>query len=151
MYKYLLIAIAILILVPFSMFSEAKKMNDEKIGFESGQLWKYETREGEEDSRLLILKIENYENNEVVVHIAVFDVKISEDAKNGLKLDHLQHLPFSEESLRESVVELNSSNNDLPDYYEGYNLWKKAFDEGKAGVFTVSVKEVVDIIEESTK
>ena len=58
------------------------------------------------------------------------------------------HMPFAQEAIRESVVSVESTRASLPDYEEGYNTWKEAFDRGSAGVFTVSIAESVDLMEE---
>jgi hypothetical protein len=35
------------------------------------------------------------------------------------------------------------------DYAEGYQMWKSAFDEGQAGVFTISLAEIINFVEDS--
>jgi len=35
----------------------------------------------------------------------------------------------------------------LPDYEEGYGMWRKAFEAGKAGIYTITVAEAVDVME----
>jgi hypothetical protein len=34
-----------------------------------------------------------------------------------------------------------------PAYLAGYEEWKRAFDEGRADIFTISVAEIVDVVE----
>jgi len=36
---------------------------------------------------------------------------------------------------------------DLPDYEEGYTMWKEAFDAGSAGVYTITIAEAIDVME----
>jgi hypothetical protein len=37
----------------------------------------------------------------------------------------------------------------LPDFEEGYNQWKEAFDQGQAGWFTTSISDVVQFMEDA--
>lgn len=124
-----------------------KGYQDDK--FKSGQIWKYETRDGEEASRLIILKVEQGKNEEVIVHISVINVKINNPQEEGGISDNLRHLPLSKEAVLNSVTELESADNDLPDYLDGYNRWKEAYDKRTAGFFTISVQEAVEFAEES--
>ena len=119
---------------------------DDKL--ESGQIWKYKTREGEEDSRVTILKVEKYEKGGIVVHVAVTDININNPQMENEKSNEISHLPFSKESILKSLTDLDSSDNNLPDFEEGYNEWKQAFDSGKGGIFTIEVKEAVEYVEQ---
>ena len=51
--------------------------------------------------------------------------------------------------MNESVTNLKNEKVKLPDYMDGYGYWKKEFEEGVAGVFSISVSEIVDGMEES--
>jgi hypothetical protein len=119
---------------------------DEK--FKAGQIWEYDTRKGEEESRIIILKVEK-PNNEVIVHVAVINAKIRNPQIEGGISNEISHLPFSRESIEKSVTKLESSNNELPDFMDGYKNWKEAFDAGYGGIYTIPVKEVVEIFEQS--
>jgi hypothetical protein len=57
------------------------------------------------------------------------------------------HLPVSKATLDGSVVALTGTRERFPGYRSGYDQWKKAFDAGRAGVFTISLAEVVATIE----
>jgi len=47
------------------------------------------------------------------------------------------------------VTKLIETAKRLPDYEDGYDEWRKAFDKGKAGVFTITVKESIDVMEKT--
>lgn len=119
---------------------------DEK--FKAGQIWQYETRKGEEESRVIILKVDKTDN-EVIVHISVLKAKIKNPQKDGGVSNEIGHLPFLRESIDKSLTKLESSNNKLPDFIDGYNQWKEAFDSGKGGIFTISVKKAVEYVEQT--
>ena len=113
--------------------------------YQVGQVWQYKTRAGEEQSRLTIARIEVLPNKERVFHISLDGLRIP--GPNGQLQTQLPHAPVSTETLDKSVVELHSTTTNLPDIREGFAQWREAFDAGEGGVFTISVAEIVDIIE----
>ncbi len=135
----------ILIGMGCSMNREKQDYSDEK--FKPGQEWKYETRVGEEKSTLKILKVENDEKLGIIVHVCIENVKIIDST--GKEHNEIGHLPYGKEALEKSVMELLNENGDLPDYQEGYQTWKESFDKGKAGIWTVEVKEAVSAMEQA--
>lgn len=104
-----------------------------------GQTWKYKTREGEEDSRVFIFKIDNF-NSEIIVHSSVSNLKIPNATSVG-------HLPISAKAFLNSVTELEKMDHKTPKIEEGYHDWKQAFDDKKAGVFDVDIKDIIDYVE----
>lgn len=134
----------------FGLFGQNK--NDKSLKtheLKSGQIWKYNTRKGEEKSRVVILKVEDYGRKGQVVHIAVNQLKIkNQQIEEGYSKD-IGHLPFNKESLLKSLTKLEGTIDKLPEYMDGYLQWKEAFDNGEGGVFTIEVKDVVDFIEKS--
>lgn len=118
--------------------------------FEAAQSWKYHTRSGEENSILTILKVEKI-NGETIVNVALKGLKVTNlHSAEGIT-ETIDHLPFSKEAVVESVTELLGSRNQLPGFTEGYRHWKEAFETGKGGVFTITVKEAVEYVEQTMK
>lgn len=117
--------------------------------FRAGQVWSYETRSGEEPSRLVVCKVEPNEDLGPIIHIHVEGVAIKSPGSPDGVSRVIGHMPFAEESLRESVVTVEETRTQLPGYEEGYNTWKAAFDEGGAGIFTISVADAVDLMEQA--
>lgn len=134
----------------FGQNTTEKKMDNQDDKFEAGQSWKYHTRSGEENSKLTILKVEKV-NNETIVHVALSGLKIKNPHSPEGVSETIDHLPFSKEAVIESVIEQSGVENRLPDFMEGYLEWKKAFESGKGGVFTVTVKEAVEYVEQTMK
>lgn len=117
--------------------------------YKVGQEWNYKTRKGEENSTLKILKLEEYPTHGRVIHISIVGLKvINPDSKEGFA-NEFTHIPISEKALDESVTELKNEKVKIPEFIEGYAYWKKEFDQGVAGVFSISVSEIVDLMEES--
>lgn len=115
--------------------------------YSEGQVWSYKTRAGEESSTLIINKIETNEKIGKIYHISLTGVKVKNPQTASGFSGELPHFPVSEETLKKSLVEFVENNDPNPDYEEGYNTWKLAFDSGKAGIFTISVSEIVSFIE----
>jgi hypothetical protein len=61
----------------------------------------------------------------------------------------LPHAPFSEDVINRSVDKQVGETKELPHFEPGYRLWKEAFDSGKGGIFTLSVAEVVEAMEQA--
>src|SRR5262245_7517591 len=109
--------------------------------FEPGQVWSYHARRGEEGSRLTVVKVEPHEKIGTIVHIRVDGV--AQKTPGGVSRV-IRHMPFAEQAVADSVVELVASGEPVPaSYEEGYRIWKKEFDQGKAGVFTITVAESI--------
>jgi hypothetical protein len=106
-----------------------------------GQNWSYKARPGDEGSTLTICKIENRDIGDVV-HIYVYGVKADQNAEP----QNIGHMPIMKDALKDSLIVLKSSDTNLPDYEEGYVIWKEAFDEGHAGCFSLPVEQAIQYI-----
>jgi hypothetical protein len=117
--------------------------------YTAGQIWSYKTRTGEESSTILINKIQNDPKIGKIFHISVRDVNvINPHAQAGVSKD-LPHFPVSEITLEKSCLKITGQSAINPEFNEGYKIWRKAFDAGEAGVFDISVAEIVDFIQQT--
>lgn len=121
--------------------------NDTK--YSAGQEWNYKTRPTEENSTLTILKIEEYPKTGKVIHISISGLKMRNPNSPTGWAEKLTHIPISEEALDKSVTKVYKENSKMPDSLEmdGYSFWKKEFDKGDAGIFTIPVSEIVSSME----
>lgn len=137
----------------FSWITSCKQQSDKRDfqddKFKAGQIWNYNTRLGEENSTIEILKVEKYDTTGVVIHIYVCGLKVKNPHKSTGISNEIGHLPLSKEAILKSVTTLVSENNKLTDYKEGYNSWKEAFDNNKGGIFTASVQDAIKYVEEA--
>jgi len=108
-----------------------------------GDIWAYKTRPGEEQSTLTILKIENYPAYGKVVHIRVDGIHMINPVA-GNEINEMPHLPFHAKALQSSLTRRVGETAQIPDFSQGYEYWKAAFDEGKAGAFRISVRQALD-------
>lgn len=119
--------------------------------FAAGQVWTYKTRPNETGSRLMVVRVDTddaeYGN---IIHIYLSDLDIpNANAPDG-KTTFVNHMPYAEEILVESVEQLESENQPLPAGYEdGYRLWREAFENDEAGVFAIPVSEAIEFVQAS--
>lgn len=116
--------------------------------FEAGQVWAYQTRQGEEDSRLTVVKVESHGKIGTIVHIRVDGVAQKNPHAPGGFSRVIHHMPFAAEAIEKSVTDLVASGVPVPtSFKDGYAIWKESFDKGKAGVFTITVAESITFCE----
>ncbi len=114
--------------------------------FQAGQVWSYKTRPHETSSTLTVVKIDPAPDGmEDIISIHIAGLQLL--SRNGHYLNHFQHLPIGKSALEESVLELQQENVSLPNHKEGYDTWRKAFDAGQAGWFTIPVSECLQGVE----
>ena len=135
--RKLLIAMSLLSLFGFARAAD----------FTEGQVWSYKARAGEEGSTLLINKIESHPKLGPIFHISISGVRVKNPRAPTGVTTNLPHFPVSKKTLDESVTKLVAKSKVNPDYLEGYGQWKSAFDNGDAGIFTISVQEIVGVVE----
>lgn len=112
--------------------------------YEVGQVWHYDTRAGEEGSRVFIVRVDDHPDEGTVFHIYVDQLKIRNPRLPGGFQDYLPHSPVSVESLNQSVMELAEEQvAELPDISEAYESWRQS----RGGVFTIPIKQIVQLIE----
>lgn len=118
------------------LFSHAK--------YHTGERWSYKTRAGEENSTLVIGGVEAAAKEAPpVVHISIEGLKLS--GPEGKTLDHIGHMPMSQDAVDKSVTHLVGQNAaPTSDYSAGYDYWKAA---GSGGVFAITVEQAVSYYE----
>ncbi|MGV6944109.1 hypothetical protein [Sphingobacterium kyonggiense] len=135
-----------------SLFNFSKKPKNDSVSspvLAVGQEWHYQTRIGEENSTIKIVKIENYEEIGKLIHISILGLKMRHPKFEGGILKEVMHLPISELALTNCITHLKNNHTNLPDYEFGYVRWKTAFDDEKAGYFAIPLQEVVKYLEDS--
>ena len=134
--------------VVFVLLLQVLAFPAEAANFQVGQVWSYRTRAGEDASRLYIARIDRDLGAKPIFHLYIDGLKLKNPLLESKVQDHLVHVPVSREALEASVIALQSENVLPPDISEGYVLWLEAFERGQAGVFTMSVQQVVQYIED---
>ncbi|MCC6329305.1 MAG: hypothetical protein IT174_12365 [Acidobacteria bacterium] len=147
---YLMLACFVSVALVNSVAGQTTVPPGEKaISLKVGQVWSYKTRPNEPTSTFVVVKIDRNLKYGTIVHIAVRDLKMKNmSSPNGIS-DKISHMPFSEDAIRQSLVKLLKEKAELPDFEEGYRLWKEAFNQERAGFYTISVAEAVGIAEKT--
>lgn len=127
--------------------TDKRDFQDDK--FKVGQIWKYNTRTGEDNSTLTILKVEKYDSAGIVIHIYVNGLKLKNPQRPSGFSDDIGHLPLSKDAVLKSVTTLVSEDNKLPDFIGGYTNWREAFDSKRGGIFSIVVSDAVTYVEEA--
>jgi hypothetical protein len=120
----------------------------EATAFDVGQVWSYRTRAGEEASRAYVARVDRDLGSKPVFHLYIDGLKLKNPLVEGGVQDHLVHVPVSQEALEASVIAMTQEGVIPPDISEGYIIWREAFEQGQAGVFTMSLQRVVQYIED---
>lgn len=123
-----------------------KHTTDEK--FQVGDVWQYQTRKGEERSRITILRVDDSPEIGIIVHIGVDSVHFA-NCHGGPEPDAVPHMPFARNALEMSVKKKLASGQPLPSYEDGYRDWKDAYAQKHAGVYVVSIAEAVSVAEKT--
>lgn len=115
--------------------------------YKVGQVWNYKTRPNEKKSTFIVVRVESHPKLGNIIHIALRDLKLRKPS--GEFIETAGHLPFAEGAVNKSAVKLVKEKADLPDYEEGYGMWREAFDAGRAGVYTITIAEAVGVMEQT--
>ena len=96
---------------------------------------------------MTVLKIDRDPKLGVIVHVAVAGVRIKNPHRPDGVSKTLPHIPMTEDAMDKSVIKMVGEKEQLPDYQQGYNTWRKSFDSGRGGVFSTSIAEAVSFVE----
>lgn len=119
------------------------------IDFQVGQVWSYETRQGEEASKVYIAKIDRDIGPRTIYHIYVDGLHLQNPMMEGGEQDFLTHVPITKQALEASVTGEPDFRTEIPNIAEGYVIWREAFLQGQTGVYTMPVNQVVQHIEDA--
>ena len=123
-----------------------KETTDEK--FSVGDVWEYQTRKGEEHSRITILRIGESSELGTIIHVGVDKVRLA-NCHGASEPGSVPHMPFARKALERSVTKKVSSGQPLPDYEEGYREWRESYEHKHAGIYIVSVGDAVSVTEKT--
>ena len=132
----------------FAAASSSADSETSKVELDVGQVWKYETRKDEDDSRVIILKLERDDVLGTIVHVHVTEIRFD---PNSSASGAIGHLPYQEAALVDSLVELDPTRTEFPDFEEGHRVWRAAFDREEAGAFTVPLRDAVEFAVQTTQ
>jgi hypothetical protein len=111
--------------------------------YQVGERWGYRTRPGEEASFLTVLKVESSPRLGVIVHVRVDRLRIrNPQAPDGVS-DTISHVALAEAAMDDSVTTRLPADGPVVGQDEVYEEWRRAFDDGTAGIWTVTVADAI--------
>ncbi len=137
MIRTLIIAMGLL---SFILGGCSKQSTSPASKFHAGQVWAFTPPTNQPNARITILRVESDSKLGTIVHIAISGVSYGDGQTQ------IHHLPFAESAVERSVTTLERESGPVPDFAEGYRMWRQAFDAGKGGVFTITVAEAFDAV-----
>lgn len=115
-----------------------------------GECWTYATRPGEENSFLVVRRIETLPVLGEVAHISIFKLKMLSPAALGQHVEFVGHMPIALASVRASVREKVTRHFPVVDWEGGYRMWREATTKsGQTGIFIEPVSACVAILEKT--
>lgn len=128
----------------FGFSSQKQLRKAQNSTFHAGDVWGYQTRPHETQSTFFVWRVETLPDGDNVVHIQLRGLQIT-GGPQGI-IEEAGHLPVAETALSESATRKISGGEAQP-LPEGYELWRRAWEEGRAGVFSIPLREIVDGLE----
>ncbi len=110
--------------------------------FKPGQVWTYTTRPTESLSTLTVLQVDRLEKVGIVVHVRLDGLQMHNP--RGDVVDSAGHLPFTRDAILTSAEHLIRTEKEVPTL-EGYERWR----HDCGGVYTISVRDAVDVMEKT--
>jgi hypothetical protein len=111
-----------------------------------GDCWSYAVRPGEEQSYVVIRKVETYPSQGTVVHISVFGLKLK---IGDVVIDQIPHLTLGAESMWASLREKVTRSPPETDWLKHYQIWHQRF--GSKGRPPVSHAPLRDVLRDMEK
>jgi hypothetical protein len=118
-----------------------------KPDYAEGQVWTYDHRPGEDGSRVVIRKIGVEPEDGEVFHVSILGVKLRNHRVPGGAQPAMHHAAVLRTTLDKSLRELTTASDKDTAWENGYAVWRQAYDNGDAGVFELSVAEILGYIE----
>ena len=101
--------------------------------FSEGQIWKIRTGE--------------FSGADIYLHKILSHDVIGNSFHISVPSEGISHMPFSQLALEQSGLEFLSVATNLgDDWQEGFELWREEFLKGRAGVFSVTVSDAINLL-----
>ena len=109
--------------------------------YQEGQVWVIESGDYQ-GVEVIIAHVEDHPRLDEVIHVMIPDPIENLD---GTISSQMSHIPFTEEGLLKSDINLYREDETVAENWKvGYEIWNAAALEEEAGIFSVSVSEVID-------
>ena len=116
--------------------------------YQPGQVWSYKDAP-RPDSRAIVGKVENIAGTGWVVSVCVTNVYLPNWQTREPELNAISHAPMTAEAMDSSVVAQTGTGEPIDGFAESYSEWRALFGKNEAGVFIITVADVVKFIGEA--
>jgi hypothetical protein len=114
--------------------------------YQEGQVWTFRGAPLPQ-SRVVVGKIDQYAgHHDLVFSVSIIKVPIPNTVAGGIRIADISHAPVSKSVLDASLLEEVGSGEPSGSFGEGYHQWRQAYLAGDAGVFSVEISKVIEII-----
>jgi hypothetical protein len=114
--------------------------------FLEGQVWTFRGAPLPQ-SRVVVGKIDQYAgHHDLVFSVSIIKVPIPNTGAGGIRIADISHAPVSKSVLDASLLEQVGAGEPSGSFGEGYDQWRLAYLAGDAGVFSVEISKVIEII-----
>lgn len=113
-----------------------------------GQVWRYHTRTGEENSTVQIIGISKYPDEEAIIHISIKGLKMTLPMNDSRLTEEIGHLAFSRTAFSESVTSLVEMGEISADAEKSREDWQLEYETEGGGMFTVGIADFIELMEQ---
>ncbi|MES3035315.1 MAG: hypothetical protein V4813_15055 [Gemmatimonadota bacterium] len=100
-----------------------------------GQVWSFKTTAPQSHATMTVLRLDSVPGLGTVVHVRLDSLDMAETVRALKGQRSVPHLPFVRAAIDSSVVAKLVDSGAVPEYAEGYALWRRA----RGGAFSLSV------------
>jgi|ERR1700730_18483528 hypothetical protein len=114
--------------------------------YQEGQVWTFRGAPLPQ-SRVVVGKIDQYAgHHDLVFSVSIIKIPIPNTGAGGISIADISHAPVSKSVLDASLLEQVGAGEPSGSFGEGYDQWRLAYLAGDAGVFSVEISKVIEII-----
>ena len=114
--------------------------------FQPGQVWGVKGRSWEPDATATVLRVETMPKIGVVIHVRIEHV-VMHTCPETPAMTSILHLPIGKDAFDRSVINLIRSNQEIPDFKEGYDDWRAHC----GGVYSIDVSGILAVNEKTVR
>lgn len=117
--------------------------------YKCGQVWSYNTRENERQSKMTIFRIDKDRKDVPIFHVSLDRLALKNPHHRDGVIKDLPHTPLSITGMNCSTLKMIKTSADYSEQNEGYAAWLSAWRRGEANIYSVPVSDIIDFVERS--
>jgi hypothetical protein len=109
-----------------------------------GEVWRCRARPWEPEANVQICRIDVEPGVGEIYHVGISGVRVRNPGGRFETYSRIPHVPVLRSVLDGSCLDFRFTTILDSDYRRGYLAWRAAFDQGRAGVFSISIADILD-------